>query len=156
MSKRYFSLVLKSFLGSLPTYEKSSPNFQLQAAIVKREAGRNCKGGKCDKNNKKKKKRRNGKKKGNRRNSTNRSKKGKKRTGSGKKRAKSGKNKGKGSKTKRMQRQKTRARGGEGRQISGNATSCAMKAIKYARLFEGKATSIFRQVVFVTIERYSL
>jgi len=35
---------------------------------------------------------------------------------------------------------------GEGRQITGNATSCAMKAIKYARLFEGKATSIFRQV----------
>merc|ERR1719458_1824194 len=35
---------------------------------------------------------------------------------------------------------------GYGRQITGNATSCAMKAIKYARLFEGKATSIFRQV----------
>merc|ERR1719209_2629458 len=52
------------------------------------------------------------------------------------------------SKTKRRQRQKTTgtARGGEGRQISGNATSCAMKAIKYARLFEGKATSIFGQV----------
>merc|ERR1719209_2481184 len=52
------------------------------------------------------------------------------------------------SKTKRRQRQKTTGttRGGQGRQISGNATSCAMKAIKYARLFEGKATSIFRQV----------
>merc|ERR1719376_1835614 len=35
---------------------------------------------------------------------------------------------------------------GEGRQITGNATSCAMKAIKYARIFEGKATSISRQV----------
>merc|ERR1719209_2486728 len=52
------------------------------------------------------------------------------------------------SKTKRRQRQKTTGttRGGQGRQITGNATSCAMKAIKYARLFEGKATSIFRQV----------
>ena len=111
---------------------------------MKREAGRNCKGkGKnCDKN-KRKKKRRNSKKK-------NRSKKGKK-TRSGKKRAKSGKNEKKTSKTKKMQRQKTTASRGEGRQISGNATSCAMKAIKYARLFEGKATSIFRQVLFDAI-----
>merc|ERR1712147_315988 len=62
-----------------------------------------------------------------------------------KKRANFGKKKRKESKTRRRQRQKT-ARGGDGRQISGNATSCAMKAIKYARLFEGKATSIFRQV----------
>ena len=63
--------VNKSFLGSFPTYEKSSLNFQLQAAIVKREAGNNCKGGKCDKRKKKKKKRRNGTKNGNRRNSVN-------------------------------------------------------------------------------------
>jgi len=138
--------LLISALGEEINHEVEASSVELQAAIVKREAGRNCKGGKCDKNNKKKKKRRNGKKKGNRRNSTNRSKKGQKRTGSGKKRAKSGKNKGKGSKTKRMQRQKKTARRGESRQISGNATSCAMKAIKYARLFEGKATSIFRQV----------
>ena len=40
---------------------------------------------------------------------------------------------------------------GQGRQITGNATSCAMKAIKYARLFEGKATSIFRQVGILNI-----
>merc|ERR1712217_178572 len=46
---------------------------------------------------------------------------------------------------KKRNKSKTRP-SGEGRQISGNATSCAMKAIKYARLFEGKATSIFRQV----------
>jgi len=120
-------------------HEVEASSVELQAAIVKREAGRNCKGkGKnCDKN-KRKKKRRNSKKK-------NRSKKGKK-TRSGKKRAKSGKNEKKTSKTKKMQRQKTTASRGEGRQISGNATSCAMKAIKYARLFEGKATSIFRQV----------
>ena len=152
LSKRYFSLVWKSFLGSFPT---SSPNFQLQAAIVKREAGNNCKGGKCDKK-KKKKKRRNGTKKGNRRNSKNRPKKGRKKTRTGKKRPRSGKNNEKESKTRRRQRQKTTAKGGEGRQISGNATSCAMKAIKYARLFEGKATSIFRQVVFVTIDWYPL
>merc|ERR1711899_574241 len=55
---------------------------------------------------------------------------------------------GEGKESKTRQRQKTTgtARRGESRQISGNATSCAMKAIKYARLFEGKATSIFRQV----------
>merc|ERR1711899_81988 len=53
---------------------------------------------------------------------------------------------GKESKTKRRQKTTGTARRGESRQISGNATSCAMKAIKYARLFEGKATSIFRQV----------
>ena len=145
MTEIFFSL------GSFPTYEKSSLNFQLQAAIVKREAGRNCKEGKCEKN-KKKKKRRNGTKKGNRRNLKNRPKKGRKKTRTGKKQPKSQNNNEKGSKKRRRQRQKTRARGGEGRQISGNATSCAMKAIKYARLFEGKATSIFRQVVFVTID----
>ena len=145
MTEIFFSL------GSFPTYEKSSLNFQLQAAIVKREAGRNCKGGKCEKK-KKKKKRRNGTKKGNRRNLKNRPKKGRKKTRTGKQQPKSQKNNKKGSKKRRRQRQKTRAKGGEGRQISGNATSCAMKAIKYARLFEGKATSIFRQVVFVTID----
>ena len=149
----YLSLWREFFLGggNLPTYEKSSLNFQLQAAIVKREAGRNCKEGKCEKK-KKKKKRRNGTKKGNRRNLKNRPKKGRKKTRTGKKQPKSQNNNEKGSKKTRRQRQKTRARGGEGRQISGNATSCAMKAIKYARLFEGKATSIFRQVVFVTID----
>jgi len=131
--------LLISALGEERNHEVEASSVELQAAIVKREAGRNCKGkGKnCDKN-KRKKKRRNSKKK-------NRSKKGKK-TRSGKKRAKSGKNEKKTSKTRRRQRQKTTASGGESRQISGNATSCAMKAIKYARLFEGKATSIFRQV----------
>merc|ERR1711936_581197 len=87
-----------------------------------------------------------GTKKGNRRNLKNRPKKGRKKTRTGKKQPKSQNNNEKGSKKRRRQRQKTRANGGEGRQISGNATSCAMKAIKYARLFEGKATSIFRQV----------
>ena len=50
----------------------------------------------------------------------------------------------------RQRRKKTRKiqerQNGNERQITGNATSCAMKAIKYARLFEGKATSISRQV----------
>merc|ERR1711936_179439 len=50
----------------------------------------------------------------------------------------------------RQRRKKTRKiqekQNGNDRQITGNATSCAMKAIKYARLFEGKATSISRQV----------
>jgi len=136
--------LLISALGEEINHEVEASSVELQAAIVKREAGNNCKGGKCDKK-KKKKKKRNGKKKGNRRNSKNRQK-GRKKTRTGKKRPKSGKNNEKESKTRRRQRQKTRAKGGEGRQISGNATSCAMKAIKYARLFEGKATSIFRQV----------
>lgn len=49
--------------------------------------------------------------------------------------------------TEQKQRKKIRGRkAGDGRQITGNATSCAMKAIKYARLFEGKASSIWRQV----------
>ena len=155
LKERYTSLhwCEKSLFGSFPTYEKLSLNFQLQAAIVKREAGRNC-GKNCEKKKRKKKRRNSKKGKGKGKKQKNRSKKGKKRTRPGKKRAKSGQNEGKESKTKRRQRQKTTgtARGGEGRQISGNATSCAMKAIKYARLFEGKATSIFRQVVFVTID----
>ena len=50
----------------------------------------------------------------------------------------------------RQRRKKTRKiqekQNGNDRQVTGNATSCAMKAIKYARLFEGKATSISRQV----------
>merc|ERR1712037_1012869 len=57
------------------------------------------------------------------------------------------KNKNKNKKNK-MDQEKEKIEGrntGGGRQITGNATSCAMKAIKYARLFEGKATSIFRQ-----------
>merc|ERR1712013_365356 len=112
--------LLISALGEEINHEVEASSVELQAAIVKRE-------------------------KGNRRNSKNRQK-GKKKTRTGKKRPKSGKNNEKESKTRRRQRQKTRAKGGEGRQISGNATSCAMKAIKYARLFEGKATSIFRQV----------
>ena len=53
----------------------------------------------------------------------------------------------------RQRRKKTRKiqekQNGNDRQITGNATSCAMKAIKYARLFEGKATSISRQVTIV-------
>ena len=53
----------------------------------------------------------------------------------------------------RQRRKKTRKiqerQNGNERQITGNATSCAMKAIKYARLFEGKATSISRQVTIV-------
>merc|ERR1712080_197287 len=65
--------LLISALGEEINHEVEASSVELQAAIVKREAGRNCKGGKCDKNNKKKKKRRNGKKRGNRRNSTNRS-----------------------------------------------------------------------------------
>ena len=61
---------------------------------------------------------------------------------------KKGKNKNKNQKNK-VDQEKEKIEGrntGGGRQITGNATSCAMKAIKYARLFEGKATSIFRQV----------
>ena len=146
---------MEKFFGGFPLYEKSSLNFQLQAAIVKREAGsgRKCNGGKCDRKKRKKKRRNSKKGKGKGKKQKNRSKKGNKQTRFGKKRAKSGKNDGKGSKTRKIQRQKTTgtARGGEGRQISGNATSCAMKAIKYARLFEGKATSIFRQVLFDAI-----
>merc|ERR1711962_740571 len=125
--------LLISALGEEINHEVEASSVELQAAIVKREAGRNCEEGKCEKK-KKKKKRRNGPKKGS------------KKTRTGKKQTKSQNNNEKGSKKRRRQRQKTRARGGEGRQISGNATSCAMKAIKYARLFEGKATSIFRQV----------
>merc|ERR1712062_610174 len=63
---------------------------------------------------------------------------------------KKGKNKNKNQKNK-VDQEKEKIEGrnngnGGGRQITGNATSCAMKAIKYARLFEGKATSISRQV----------
>jgi len=139
--------LLISALGEERNHEVEASSVELQAAIVKREAGRNC-GKNCEKKKRKKKRRNSKKGKGKGKKQKNRSKKGKKRTRPGKKRAKSGQNEGKESKTKRRQRQKTTgtARGGEGRQISGNATSCAMKAIKYARLFEGKATSIFRQV----------
>merc|ERR1719209_2860966 len=66
-----------------------------------------------------------------------------------KKRQNNKKKKNKKNKVNRAEMQKEKIKGrtsGEGRQITGNATSCAMKAIKYARIFEGKATSIFRQV----------
>ena len=57
----------------------------------------------------------------------------------------------------RQRRKKTRKiqekQNGNDRQVTGNATSCAMKAIKYARLFEGKATSISRQVTIWMIVR---
>merc|ERR1711963_1247604 len=71
--------LLISALGEEINHEVEASSAELQAAIVKREAGNNCKGGKCDKNKKKKKKRRNGTKKGNRRNSKNRTKKGRRR-----------------------------------------------------------------------------
>jgi len=61
-----------------------------------------------------------------------------------------GKDQNNSRKERRQRRKKTRKiqekQNGNDRQITGNATSCAMKAIKYARLFEGKATSISRQV----------
>merc|ERR1711972_1246282 len=72
--------LLISALGEEINHEVEASSVEFQAAIVKREAGRNCKGGKCDRKKKKKKKKRNGKKKGNRRNSENGPKKGKKRT----------------------------------------------------------------------------
>merc|ERR1712037_717787 len=38
------------------------------------------------------------------------------------------------------------SRGSTGRQITGNATSCAMKLVLYARLNEKKASSISKQI----------
>merc|ERR1711962_413216 len=67
--------LLISTLGEEINHEVEASSVELQAAIVKREAGRNCKEGKCEKKKKKKKKRRNGTK-GNRRNLKNRPKKG--------------------------------------------------------------------------------
>merc|ERR1712013_680764 len=82
--------LLISALGEERNHEVEASSVELQAAIVKREAGRKCKEGKCDR---KKKKKRNGSRKGNRRNSENRPKKGKKKTRPSKKRANSGKKK---------------------------------------------------------------
>jgi len=139
---------------------------ELQASIVKREA-RECNGKACKRKKKKSaaKKKEGAKKKGGARKKSPRKKqKGeKKEKKSPGKKSKSerrrqrqrktktegkGKNKNKKKKNK-VDQEKEKIEGrntGGGRQITGNATSCAMKAIKYARLFEGKATSIFRQV----------
>ena len=129
---------------------------------MKREA-RKCRGKKCNKKKKGAKKGKKGKasrgKTVQQRKINNNKKKGKKtksdrrRQRQRKTKAKKGqKNKNK-NKNKEKQERKTlkeKKSGsknfGEGRQITGNATSCAMKAIKYARIFEGKATSISRQV----------
>merc|ERR1711990_399467 len=138
---------------------------ELQASIVKREA-RECNGKGCKRKKKKNgaKKKEGAKKKGAaRRKSPRKNQKGKnkEKKSPGKKskserrrqrqrKTKTGKNKNKKKKNK-VDQEKEKIEGrnngnGGGRQITGNATSCAMKAIKYARLFEGKATSIFRQV----------
>merc|ERR1712223_49509 len=92
--------LLISALGEEINHEVEASSVELQAAIVKREAGRNCEEGKCEKK-KKKKKRRNGTKKGNRRNLKNRPKKGRKKTRTGKKQPQSQKNNEKGSKKRR-------------------------------------------------------
>merc|ERR1711962_1476617 len=126
--------------------------------LVKREAGRgrgkSCKGKRC---NKKK--------------SSKKAEKGKKRTQKDQKRERKGKKKQKNTKKgkkngkrgeggKKIDVGKKRKPGGSrrlgssrrnvgspsGRQITGNATSCAMKLVLYARLNEKKASSISKQV----------
>ena len=121
---------------------------------MKREA-RDCKGKRCKtkKAGKQGKKGRGkGKYKGKKRNKT----KGQRKTRTKKKQnKKANKNTNKDKVIKEKKKDKiNKIKGrysGYGRQITGNATSCAMKAIKYARLFEGKATSIFRQVGILNI-----
>jgi len=67
------------------------------------------------------------------------------------KKKKQNKNKNKQNGERQKKRKKKIEGRNTGRQITGNATSCAMKAIKYARLFEGKASSIWRQVEILRI-----
>merc|ERR1712032_1249593 len=141
------------------SHEVQASSAELQASVVKREA-KECKGKDC-KRKKKNGKAKNGKKRKASRRKTvqqrkknNKKKQGKK-TKSDRKKAKKGlknKNKNKNKENKPKEGKKLKEKkfsgknSGEGRQITGNAPSCAMKAIKYARIFEGKATSIFRQV----------
>merc|ERR1712212_1375237 len=148
------------------SHEVQASSAELQASVVKREA-KECKGKDC-KRKKKNGKAKNGKKRKASRRKTvqqrkknNKKKQGKKTKSDRKKqrqrktKAKKGlknKNKNKNKENKPKEGKKLKEKkfsgknSGEGRQITGNATSCAMKAIKYARIFEGKATSIFRQV----------
>merc|ERR1712212_826238 len=148
------------------SHEVQASSAELQASVVKREA-KECKGKRC-KRKKKNGKAKNGKKRKASRRKTvqqrkknNKKKQGKKTKSDRKKqrqrrtKAKKGlknKNKNKNKENKPKEGKKLKEKkfsgknSGEGRQITGNATSCAMKAIKYARIFEGKATSIFRQV----------
>merc|ERR1712210_430532 len=155
--------LLASALGEEEgSHEVDASLTELQASIVKREA-RECNGKGCKRKKKKSaaKKKEGAKNKGGaRRKSPRKKQKGKKKS-PGKKskserrrqrqrktKTEKRKNKNKNKKNK-VEKEKEKIEGrntGGGRQITGNATSCAMKAIKYARLFEGKATSIFRQV----------
>merc|ERR1712037_784786 len=139
--------LLASALGEEErSHEVDASSAELEASVVKREA-RNCKG-KKGKRCKRKKAGKQGKK-GNRKSKDKGKKrnKGQRKTRT-KKKQNQNDNKNKENKDdKKEQQDKIKGRySGYGRQITGNATSCAMKAIKYARLFEGKATSIFRQV----------
>jgi len=157
--------ILASALGEdEKRHEVDASSAEIQASVVKREA-KDCRG-KGKRCKKKKRKTRKGKKgetskrrtqKGKKRGKNSWGKKSKsdrkkqrQRTTKTEKTKNKNKNKNKKNEKKNKNRKKDRAiKGrttGDGRQITGNATSCAMKAIKYARLFEGKATSIFRQV----------
>merc|ERR1712037_284931 len=139
--------LLASALGEEErSHEVDASSAELEESVVKREA-RNCKG-KKGKRCKRKKAGKQGKK-GNRKSKD----KGKKRNkGQRKTRTKKKQNQNDNKNTeKKVDKEKKNDKikerySGYGRQITGNATPCAMKAIKYARLFEGKATSIFRQV----------
>merc|ERR1711971_1223577 len=155
--------LLASALGEEErNHEVQASSAELQSSAVKREA-RKCRGKKCNKKKKGAKKGKKGKasrgKTVRQRKINNNKKKGKKtksdrrRQRQGKTKAKKGqknknKNKNKEKKERKTLKEKKTGRKnfGEGRQITGNAPSCAMKAIKYARIFEGKATSISRQV----------
>jgi len=164
--------LLASALGEEEkTHEVDASSAELQASVVKREAkqecGKRCRqkkkaGKKGKKGNASRRRTNNGKKKGNQNQSkkskadgrkqwqrkTN-SKKKKKKTKAKKRQNKKknqDKNKARKVEKKKKERKLSGRNSGAGRQITGNATSCAMKAIKYARLSEGRATSIYRQV----------
>merc|ERR1711962_727785 len=131
---------------------------QAEHQLVKREAGRgrgkSCKGKRC---NKKKNPKKAGKGKKRAKTNQKRERKGKKKQNNTKKGKKNG-NRRKGGK--KIEVGKKRKPGGSrrlgssrrnvgsspGRQITGNATSCAMKLVLYARLNEKKASSISKQV----------